>query len=340
MGGAGGRATIRDVAALSGVSKTTVSNVLSGEGRVGAGTRARVQEAMNALGYRPNGLARGLVRRRANTVGVLVGDMANPYYAELVKALERSISALDCTTMICGTEGRLALEAERVERLIERTVSGVVLLQFSGEPAVLEALRSAGVPAVVISCWVPDADCVAVDDRAGMGLAVEHLHGLGHRRIAFAGSPLVEAPTLAARFEGYATAARLHGLEPVLMSAADAVRHVTAGVTAIVGANDLLAVELVDVLETSGLRVPADVSVVGFDGSALGAHPRIGLTSVAAPTEVLTGRAAWDPAVAVAGRPGVVGTARDARRRPGDVLGSCALPWTARRSRPRARLTA
>jgi LacI family transcriptional regulator len=275
------RPTIVDVANLSGVSKSTVSNVLRGAGRVSVDTRARVLESIEALGYRPNSLARDLVRRRSSTIGVVLGDLANTFYAELVKLLELQISQAALTTIVCNTDGHSELERERVEMLLERAVSGVVMLQFSGDRTVLDELDVARVPVVVISCWEERADCVAVDDEAGMAAAVEHLYGLGHRRIAHVTSHLVEDSTRAARYAGYERAMRRHGLEPVLLDA-DA-WHPAAGLTAFAAANDLIAIELIDRLEAGGARVPADVSVVGFDGTDLGAHSRIGLTTVAQP---------------------------------------------------------
>jgi LacI family transcriptional regulator len=275
------RPTIMDVANLSGVSKSTVSNVLRGAGRVSESTRGRVLESIEALGYRPNSLARDLVRRRSNTIGVVLGDLANTFYADLVKLLELRISEAAYTTIVCNTDGRLELERARVEMLLERAVSGVVMLQFGGDGSVLDELALARVPVVVISCWDERADCVAVDDRAGMAAAVEHLHGLGHRRIAHVTSHLVEDSTRAARYAGYERAMRRHGLEPVLLDA-DAWTG-GEGLTAFAAANDVIAIELIDRLEAAGLRVPADVSVVGFDGTDLGAHPRIALTTVAQP---------------------------------------------------------
>lgn len=280
----GRRPTIHDVAAVSGVSKTTVSNVIRGAGRVSGPTRARVLDSARTLGYRPNALARDLVRRRTNAIGVVVGDMANSFYAELVKLLERRASQADFATMVCNTDGHAELEAARIETLLERAVSGVVLLQFSGDRSVLDALAAANVPAVVVSCWDERADCVAVDDRAGMALAVEHLVGLGHRRIAFVSGPLIEAATHRARYAGYADAMRARGQAP-LPAVLDAAA--VPGATAYVAANDLIAVRLMDTLEAAGLRVPADVSVVGFDGIELGAHARIALTSIAQPREQL-----------------------------------------------------
>ncbi len=275
------RPTIVDVAALSGVSKSTVSNVLRDAGRVSDSTRGRVLEAIDVLGYRPNSLARDLVRRRSSTIGVVLGDLANTFYAELVKLLERRISAAGYTTIVCNTDGQAELERARVEMLLERAVSGVVMLQFSGDGVVLDELRAAGVPAVVVSCWDDRADCVAVDDASGMAAAVEHLSDLGHRRIAHVASHLVEDSTRAARYAGYEAAMRRHGLAPAALDF-DAWPG-RGDFTAFAAANDVIAVELIDALEASGARVPADVSVVGFDGTDLGAHPRIGLTTVAQP---------------------------------------------------------
>jgi LacI family transcriptional regulator len=279
------RPTIMDVANLSGVSKSTVSNVLRGAGRVSASTRSRVLESMEALGYRPNSLARDLVRRRSNTIGVVLGDLANTFYADLVKLLELRISEAAYTTIVCNTDGRLELERARVEMLLERAVSGVVMLQFGGDGSVLHELALARVPVVVVSCWDERADCVAVDDRAGMAAAVEHLHGLGHRHIAHVTSHLVEDSTRAARYAGYERAMRSHGLEPLMLDADACTAQELArdGLTAFAAANDVIAIHLIDALEPLGVRVPEDVSVVGFDGTDLGAHPRIALTTVAQP---------------------------------------------------------
>jgi DNA-binding LacI/PurR family transcriptional regulator len=163
------------------------------------------------------------------------------------------------------------------------------MLQFSGDGAVLDELAAARVPVVVVSCWEERADCVAVDDRAGMAAAVEHLVELGHRRIAHLSSHLVEDSTRAARAAGYEAAMRAHGLAPLVLDA-DAWAGPPAGATAFAAANDVIAVEVIDALESAGLRVPADVSVVGFDGTDLGGHPRIGLTSVAQPRTELIAR--------------------------------------------------
>jgi LacI family transcriptional regulator len=284
------RPTIVDVANLSGVSKSTVSNVLRGSGRMSEATRARVIDAVERLGYRPNAAARNLVRRRTNLIGVVVGDLANTFYAELVKLLELEGSQSAYTTIVCNTDGHLERERGRVEALLERSVSGVAMLQFSGDGRVLGELRDAGVPVVVVSCWDERVDCVAVDDRAGMRLAVEHLVALGHSRIAHLTGPLLEEAAREARGAGYERAMAAHRLPPQVVGAEYAVASVAGGVTAFAAGNDLMAVQLIDALEAAGLSVPGDVSVVGFDGIELGAHSRIALTTVAQPRAELTTR--------------------------------------------------
>ncbi len=296
-----GRPTILDVAALSRVSKSTVSNVLRGTGSVSPATRDRVLAAIATLGYRPNVLARNLVQQRTHTIGVVVGDLANTFYAELVKLLEREASDRAYTTFVCNTDGHAEREAERIESLLEHRVGGILLLQFSGDRSIVSQLVVEQVPLVVVSCWDERLDCVAVDDRGGMALAVDHLADLGHQRIGYVSGAVVERETDIARHDGYERAMLRRGLavdaghalwwdeheaEPPTTDAA--VRRVLAAPdppTAFVASNDYNAIRLLDALERVGARVPQEVSVVGFDGIALGGLTRIGLTTVAQPRE-------------------------------------------------------
>ncbi|MFL5928863.1 MAG: substrate-binding domain-containing protein, partial [Gaiellaceae bacterium] len=196
-------------------------------------------------------------------------------------------------------------ERARIDSLLEHRSAGIVMLQTSGEWRVADELRKQGVPLVVVSCWDETCDCVAVDDAAGVRLAVDHLLGLGHRRIAYLSSGLVEPQTDKARFEGYRRALREAGVQPrkelrlrwedpaYLTSTHEIVRGVetllrgTAPPTAFVVSNDLVAIDLIETLEQVGLRVPADVSVVGFDDIALAGLARVSLTTVAQPREAL-----------------------------------------------------
>ena len=279
------RPTIVDVAARSGVSKSTVSNVIRGSAAVSPGVRDRVLAAVAELGYRPNGIARQLVQQRTSTLGVFVGDLGNPFYGELVKLFERHAHAGGFTTIICNTDGGV----ERVETLLERRIAGVALLQV-GDLSPIDELRAEGVPVVVVSSIHPDVDSVGVDELRGVSLAVEHLAALGHRRLAYVTSAYVEAHTNRARHESFATACATYGCEQadqvrldvdaVLAGAAPKL-DVTA--TGFVAANDFTAIALVEALGRAGRAVPRDASVVGFDGIALTALAGVGLTTVAQP---------------------------------------------------------
>jgi DNA-binding LacI/PurR family transcriptional regulator len=292
------RPTIKDVAAMSGVSKSTVSNVMRGTGSVSEPTRRRVREAVDALGYRPNAAARNLVQRRTNLIGIVVGDLANAFDAELVKRIEQQASRRRYTTLVCNTGGRPELEASRIEALLEQRVDGIAMLDFTGDRTVLAQLMAERVPVVMVSCWAEYADCVAVDDGAGIELAVEHLTGLGHIRIAHAVDPLMEATTRRAREQAFERAALRRGLAPRehWTGPADAMPGLLAGdaterPTAIVAANDYTAIRVMDLVEGAGLAVPRDVSIVGFDGIAVGELGRIALTTVAQPEDALATRA-------------------------------------------------
>jgi LacI family transcriptional regulator len=300
-----GHATILDVARAAGVSKSTVSNVIRDTGSVSPETRRRVRAAIEQVGYRPNAVARSLVRRRTSTVGLVVGDLANVFYSELAKLVEQRMSAAGYTAMICNTDGHPASERRRIGSLLEQRVAGIVMLQFSGAEEVLAEVRGQGVPLVVVSGWEPGSDCVAVDDTAGVELGVRHLLGLGHRRVAYLSSGLVEPSADTARTAGYRRGLREAGIEPdrrlmlrwehpAYLRADEALRrHVAALLgsqappTAFSVSNDLVAVDLIETLEGLGVRVPDDVSVVGFDDIAIAGLSRVSLTTVAHPRETL-----------------------------------------------------
>jgi LacI family transcriptional regulator len=279
------RPTIHDVAARSGVSKSTVSNVMREAAGVSPATRQRVRAAVEELGYRPNAAARNLVQQRTNLIGVVVWDLANAFDAELVKRIEQHASAHRYTTVVCNTGGHPELEASRIDALLEQRFDGIALLDFTGDRAVLSRLLADRVPVVMVSCWADYADCVAVDDQAGIELAVQHLAGLGHERIGYVDQPSMEATTRRTRAEAFERALERRGLAPRWMFSDDA--ELPGGPTALVAATDHIAVGLIERLEAAGRRVPADVSLVGFDGIAIGALARISLTTVLQPADEL-----------------------------------------------------
>lgn len=299
-----GAPTILDVAEATGLSKSTVSNVIRGSGQVSAETRLRVLEVVADLGYRPNALARNLVQQRTSTIGVVVGDLSNPFYSELAKLVEQRASTAGFSTMICNTDGHPPSEVKRIESLLEHRVAGIIMLQFSGDAAILDEILAQGVPVTVLS-WEERTDCVTVDDEAGAFLAVEHLVDLGHRRIAYLSSGLVEPMTDALRFDGYRRALAGSGLgndgllvvrdeEPAYLRSDRDLRTAVARVladpsppTAFFVSNDLVAIGLIETLEELGLPVPERISVVGFDDIAVAGLMRVSLTTIAQPREEL-----------------------------------------------------
>lgn len=288
------RATIVDVARASGVSKSTVANVINGTVPLSDQTRDRVLAAIETLGYRRNVLARDLKRRRSTTLGVIVGDLANPFFAELTKRIEQQASRAGYATIICDTDGSPATESEKLGVLLEQRVAGILMLYFSGDEQRIAEVEHDGVPIGGVSVIDRALPCVASDDAKGARLAVEHLAQLGHERIAYVPSVGTETSTNVARKRGWREALKRAGLPrgPVVTLASSAGRRLAtlddtlAGPgrpTAYFAGTDLTALELMDRLEAAGLDVPADASVVGFDDIPVAGLRRIALTTLRQP---------------------------------------------------------
>ena len=289
--------TIFDVAAAAGVSKSTVSNVIRGVD-VSEATRVRVLDAIERLNYKPNAIARQFVKQRTTMLGVLVGDLSNPYYAQMAQVAERAAFRCGYTTMFCNIEGEESIAVAGVEALLEHRVAGIVFLAFISRNARLEdALKRAAAPIVFLGLSEQWGDSVGPQDTQGGRLATEHLLALGHRRIAYVRTPLVERSGDQARYRGYRAAMRKAG-EPATPAlqwppGADSVtagkaRHTLRDLlgardapTALFVSNDIGAIAMIETCETLGFDVPGDISIVGFDDIALAGLHRISLTTVA-----------------------------------------------------------
>jgi LacI family transcriptional regulator len=292
--------TIFDVAAEAGVSKSTVSNVVRGLEEVSSGTRERVLQAIERLNYKPNTIARQFVQQRTTILGVLLGDLSNPYYAQMAQVVERTAFGFGYTTMFCNIEGADDMASAGVESLLGQRVAGIVFLAFVPRRSqVNDLLQEAGVPIVFLGLSESWGDSVGPQDRAGGRLATNHLLELGHRRIGYVRTPLVERSGDRARYEGYRTALRDAGLEPLpalgwepgadTLTVARETLAFEAAVTgpraptALFVSNDIGAIAVIEACERCGLKVPESMSVIGFDGIALAGLHRISLTTVAQP---------------------------------------------------------
>jgi DNA-binding LacI/PurR family transcriptional regulator len=295
----GASPTIFDVAALAGVSKSTVSNVIRGTDGVAASTRDRVERAIEILGYRPNVLARQFVQQRTTILGVLVGDLDNPFYAEMAKRVERYAFDAGYTAMFCNIEGEEDFALSRVESLLEQRVAGVLFLAFFGRSPDVQRRLDATAPVVFAGLREDWGDSVSVNDSGGAKLATGHLIELGHRRIAYLTTDHVEPRASRARLGGYRSVMRAAGAAPgpVITWAADSedatvknqrvrlLDQLTGrnGVTAVFCSNDLGAIGLLEFADRHGIDVPGELSIVGFDNVQLAGLARISLTTVSQP---------------------------------------------------------
>ena len=293
-----GPTTIGDVARKAQVSTATVSRVLAGLGRARPETRDRVFEAARELGYRPSGVARSLRQRATRTLGLIVTDIENPFFPQLVRAVEDAARDLGYAILLCNASDDPERESGYLDLLVDRWVDGVVIAASSLGGRHREWLADAKLPIVLVNSTDPEIglSSIASDNRAGGALAAEHLAELGHERFGVITAPPrnVDAKE---RLAGAREALRAAGVDDdrVLVATDDA--SVVGGeraateildrdrrVTALVAYNDLMAVGAMRAVRAAGLRIPSDVSVVGFDNVDLATYVDPPLTTIAQAT--------------------------------------------------------
>jgi LacI family transcriptional regulator len=302
-------ASIRDVAGWAGVSVGTVSNVLNRPDAVSPATRERVQAASAALGFVRNESARHLRAGQSRTIGLVVLDIANPFFTDVARGVEDVAAAAGLAVMLCNSDDQPAREAAHLDVLTEQRVQGVLITPTAELSAHVEALRSRGTPVVLLDrrATGPDQCAVAVDDVLGGRLAADHLLERGHRRIAFIGGSS-GLPQVQERLHGVAAAVREGtGSEDALTVDSPATLTVAGGreaasliiglpaarrPTAAVCANDLMALGVLQEMVRHGVRVPEDFAIVGYDDIDFAAAAAVPLTSVRKPRVELGRRAA------------------------------------------------
>ncbi|MEA4910414.1 MAG: LacI family DNA-binding transcriptional regulator [Anaerolineaceae bacterium] len=291
--------TIKDVADRAGVSITTVSHVINKTRFVSDELRDRVQRAMDELGYRPNNLARSLRMGATRSIGLVVPDNSNPFFAEIARYIEDIGFTNGYSVFLCNSDSKVDKELAYINTLIAKMVDGVIFITSASTPEHIQALNAYEIPVVVVDRRVPSAlaDVVLVNNELGGYLATHCLIKHGHRRIACITGPSALTPS-ADRVLGFRRAMQEAGLpvneawlatgnfradggETAMCEILAAPEHPTA----VFACNDMMAIGALRMLRGANLKVPEDISVVGYDDIPIAAQISPALTTVAQPVE-------------------------------------------------------
>ncbi len=277
---ASGKPTMADVAHAAGVSTATVSRVLRGEeGASTPETRDRVLTAAAELGYIVNSVASSMRSQQTRTVGLVIADVANPWFGQLAAGVESVLGPAGFSVILANTNNSVERERKAVQTLLQQQVAALVVASSSADGAHLRSAVDRGTCVVLVDAELPDleADSVTIDNEAAAHIAVEHLLEAGHEEIAIVAGG-TEPASDRARLEGYTNALRDRGLpvRPEYVSTGSATfdggRAAAAGLlelprrpTALFASNNLMTVGALVAIADAGLKVPADISVVGID---------------------------------------------------------------------------
>src|SRR5215813_7094272 len=308
--------TLADIAAQAAVTPMTVSRVINNNGYVHTETRERVLRVAREMNYRRNGLARGLKRQRTETVGMVIGDIANPFAAELTRGVREVLEEHGYSLFICISEHKAKEDVQAFDSLADHRADGIIVATRASKSGNerLEELIDSGIPVALIGRDFrhAHADLVSADNLKGGYEATCHLIDAGHKRIGFIGVSLTEGLRLR-RFQGYLEALKDHSLpvEDKLIAGGREPSEQMPGFsteemgydgmmkllevknrpTAVFARNDFTAMGAFNAIKRAGLRIPEDIALIGYDDIPLAAHTSPTLTTVRQPTRE-QGRAA------------------------------------------------
>lgn len=293
------RPTIGDVARIAGVSKSTVSRVLSGNTHyMRDDTRVRVLHTIEELEYRPSGVARSLVSKRTQTVGLLISDIGNPFYTDVIRGAEDVATLRGYGLLLCNTNYNLDRGWQYLQTLIDKAVDGILFMSSRISTNWLQLLTKQEIPAVVFGALLnhpgyPGLGVITQDFNNGIAQAVDHLLALGHRRFAHVSGPL-DLELSRVRRDAFVGALKSRGIEAGDIFtiegnlrteggrlALDQLLELTMRPTAVFAGNDLTAIGIVWAARDRGLRIPEDLSVIGRDNIPLAAEITPRLTTIA-----------------------------------------------------------
>lgn len=288
------RVTIEDVARAAGVSRQTVSRAINNKADISSATRERVLDAVKELGYRPNRLAQGMVTQRTRTIGLMLADIANPFYPELARGVQDAARSSDYNTMLCNTDDDPEKQLVLFRSLLAQGVDGIIAFAYQVDDELMTEFANVFRPIVLINRDFshPHVSTLMVDNERGAIAAVDLLVKQGHRVIG-ALTNINPSFSFSRRLKGYMNQMAQHGIEvepswvsggePSLdggYAAARQLLHDHSNMTAIFCHNDLMALGAVRAIHDLGLRVPQDVAVIGFDDIQLATMATPALSTV------------------------------------------------------------
>lgn len=291
--------TIKDVAQMAGVSVTTVSHVINNTRYVSDGLRARVQDAIRELDYHPNALARGLRGGESRTIGLIVPDNSNPFFAEVARDIEDVGFAKGYSVILCNSDGDIKKESAYIEILIAKKVDGVIFIASGSSHDHIQRLLRRDIPVVIADRDISSfpVDMVMVSNEQGGYEATKYLLALGHKKIGCITGPSELTPS-ADRVRGYRRAILEENI-PIIdeyivsgdfrfqsgSAAMECLLNLADPPTAVFICNDMMAIGALRTLRKAGLKVPEDLSIVGFDDIELASAVSPALTTIHQPIE-------------------------------------------------------
>ena len=289
--------TIKDVAKKAGVSYATVSRALNNHPEINEETKKRILKIAMEMGYQPNAIAQGLVKKETKTIGLIIPDITNPFFPEVARGIEDTAVEAGYTIFLCNTNWNVEREERYLNVLMQKQVDGLIIAPSSEEVSHLKKILDSGMNTIFISRVINHANstCIIIDNIRGGQQAVEYLIQRGHQRVAFIGGR-EDISTNQERLQGYAQALKNNGLkfDNTLVKTGSFKRDsghyimnqflkLEERPTAVFAANDLLALGAIQAIKENGLSIPSDIAVVGFDDIEFASLPEIQLTTVAQP---------------------------------------------------------
>jgi DNA-binding LacI/PurR family transcriptional regulator len=285
---------IKEVARLAKVSTATVSRTINGSDKVTAETAARVRRAVEALKFYPNTNARALGSGRSSLYGLIISDITNPFFPELVKSFEDVAVQHGQEVLIANTNYDKHRMEQCVTRMLQRKVDGVAIMTSEMEEHLIDELSSRKIPMVFMDTAAPQKGIsnISIDYAAGINAAVEHLRALGHSSIGFISGPM-DLASARVRRKAFIRSMKLKGLNPDEDLIEEGNHRMDGGhaamatllnkktrLTAVMASNDLMAIGALGAIFEHGLKVPRDISVIGFDDIAISAFTQPALTTI------------------------------------------------------------